>query len=197
MSKINIPTCTLDDSECNNLFLSISEKLNIQNPKFYYPIYNKIVDNAVSQSGLVFDSKFKVKQILSKVLDSDSDGFETDDNLGENEETIKTPESEVNSLSLNVETVINTEEQIQDILDTNTDIDIEKVQCNDDDNNDTDNEDDDLEIEEAINNIFTASALVERVNKSTGEKIIKEEKIHIKKSTLLEPLKVLKASVGA
>ena len=79
MSKINIPTCTLPDAECDTLFQSITEKLNIQNPQFHFPIYNKIIDNAAKQRGLVFDSKFKVREILSKQLDTDSDDYETDD----------------------------------------------------------------------------------------------------------------------
>ncbi len=79
MSKINIPTCVLPNSECDVLFRSVSDKLNIQKPQFYYPIYDKIIDNANETRGLVFDSKFKVREILSKVLDTDSDDYETDD----------------------------------------------------------------------------------------------------------------------
>jgi hypothetical protein len=48
------------------------------------------------------------------------------------------------------------------------------------------------EFEEAVQNTYLATALIERVNKNTGEKIIKEEQIHIKKTPLLEPLKVMK-----
>ena len=79
MSKINIPTCTLPDPECDTLFQSVVEKLNIQNPRFHYPIYNKIIDNASESRGLIFDSKFKVREILTKELDCESDEFETDD----------------------------------------------------------------------------------------------------------------------
>ena len=79
MSKINIPTCRLPDPECDTLFQSVADKLNIQNPRFHYPIYNKIIDNASESRGLIFDSKFKVREILSKVLDTDSDDYETDD----------------------------------------------------------------------------------------------------------------------
>ena len=86
MSKINIPTCKISDEECNNLFQSVVEKLNIQNPHFHYPIYNKIIDNASESRGLIFDSKFKVREILSKVLDVDSEYYETDEELDSNNE---------------------------------------------------------------------------------------------------------------
>jgi hypothetical protein len=188
MSKLNIPVCNLNEEECNTLFESVVEKLNIQNPKFYYPIYNKIVDNASSQHGLVFDSKFKVKQILAKVMDSDSEEYETDDeNI--NDQPVFNLEGG-NSLSLEEDVDINDDHNLEEILNTQQDINLENsINKGHGDGIDID---DDLEIEEAISNIFTATALVERVNKTTGEKVIKEEKIHIKKSPLLEPLKILK-----
>ena len=34
MSKINMPTTTLSDEDCNILFQSVTEKLHIENPKF-------------------------------------------------------------------------------------------------------------------------------------------------------------------
>jgi len=211
MSKINIPTCTLPETECDILFNSIAEKLNIQNPRFHYPIYNKIVDNASDSRGLIFDSKFKVREILSKVLDSDSDcdDYETDDN---NEATTISGgallEKDKSSYTFNLEDSnqleSTTEDQdlqehniLEDVLNTDQDIELVKapnpeILDGDDANGDDANGDDDREIDEAINNIFSANATIERVNKTTGEKSIKEEQIHIKKSPLLEPLKVLK-----
>lgn len=200
MAKVNIPVCNLTDEDCATLFQSVIEKLNIHNPKFYYPIYNKIVDNASSQPGLVFDSKFKVKEILAKVIDSDSEEYDSEeepesdnykpvfnlagnasneididcDEEGDNLEEVFYSKEEVNLDNLNV---LNTMEGGSN------------EQNGDEEGWETD---DDLEIDEAISNIFTATAKVERVNNTTGEKTVKEEKIHIKKSPLLEPLKILK-----
>jgi hypothetical protein len=195
MSKINIPTCTLPDTECNTLFQSIAEKLNIQNPRFHYPIYNKIVDNASNLRGLIFDSKFKVREILSKVLDTDSEDYETDDDASDcNPEDKPIYTFNIEDSQQKETNTDNDIDNLDDVL--NTDQDVELIKASNPeilDNGVSEfSEDYDHEIDEAINNIFTATALVERVNKATGEKSVKEEKIHIKKSPLLEPLKVLK-----
>jgi len=195
MSKINIPTCTLPDTECNTLFQSIAEKLNIQNPRFHYPIYNKIVDNASNLRGLIFDSKFKVREILSKVLDTDSEDYETDDDASDcNPEDKPIYTFNIEDSQQKETNTDNDIDNLDDVL--NTDQDVELIKASNPeilDNGVSEfSEDYDHEIDEAINNIFTAPALVERVNKATGEKSVKEEKIHIKKSPLLEPLKVLK-----
>jgi hypothetical protein len=217
MSKINIPISTLPDSECESLFQSVKEKLNIHNPRFHYPIYNKIADaaTATDQRGLVFDSKFKVKQILTKILDSDTEEYETDDDLPSDvEEKLQeyrfniagaesnTTETSTDNLNQEGESGESGESggsggsggnddlDLEDVL--NTQHDVELVNDNIHDDLDDADDADDSEIDEAISNIFTAVALVERVNKATGEKTIKEEKIHIKKSPLLEPIKILK-----
>jgi len=202
MSKINIPTCMLPEPECDVLFNSIAEKLNIQNPMFHYPIYNKIVDNGNVSRGLIFDSKFKVREILSKVLDSDSDDYETDENESNNCDASGLLEKDNSSYTFNLEDSKQQEctiEEIQDnnileeVLNTNQDVDLVKSPYKEIiDGNENANSNDDREIDESINNIFTANAMIERVNKTSGERTIKEEKIHIKKSPLLEPLKVLK-----
>ncbi len=200
MSKINIPTCTLPEPECNTLFQSVVEKLNIQNPRFHYPIYNKIVDNASDSRGLIFDSKFKVREILSKVIDSDSDDYETDEDESNNGDSIDLLEKNKSGYSFNLEDSEKQESTTEDLLEEilNTDQNVELINAPNleilDGNaiDDISANDDDREIDEAINNIFTANAMIERVNKATGETSIKEEQIHIKKSPLLEPLKILK-----
>jgi len=77
MSKTSIPTIKLSGEECDTLFKSITEKLNIENPKFFYPIYKKIIDDdSIAPEELrctVLDSKFKCKEILLKIVDSDND----------------------------------------------------------------------------------------------------------------------------
>jgi hypothetical protein len=192
----------LPEPECDVLFNSIAEKLNIQNPMFHYPIYNKIVDNGNVSRGLIFDSKFKVREILSKVLDSDSDDYETDENESNNCDASGLLEKDNSSYTFNLEDSKQQEctiEEIQDnnileeVLNTNQDVDLVKSPYKEIiDGNENANSNDDREIDESINNIFTANAMIERVNKTSGERTIKEEKIHIKKSPLLEPLKVLK-----
>jgi hypothetical protein len=215
MSKLNIPTYSFNDVECNILFKSVSEKLNIQNPQFFYPIYKKVIDDQNMSTeevrGIIFDSKFKCKEILSKVLDCDSDGFETDPDNSENSpqqvqntqdlQEVKNPEFAFkDDIQDNIQDDIQDDTQddnnsIENILNTNEDIDIEnmnQLSNGNDDDEDNDDNDSDRELEEAINNTFMANALIERVNKQTGEKIVTEEKIHIKKTALLEPLKIMK-----
>jgi len=214
MSYLNIPICKFNNEECNTLFKSITEKLNIQNPQFFYPIYKKVIDDKNMSSdelrSIVFDSKFKCKEILSKILDCDSDGFETEPE--DTEETTSprlatqqtqqldfTFKDDMQDMEDTIQDTMQDEQNnnsIENILNTNEDFDIENMmQSNEEDKGEDDNEEDDNddeEINEAINNTFMANALIERVNKQTGEKIIKEEKIHIKKSALLEPLKIMK-----
>jgi hypothetical protein len=258
MSKLNIPTCKFNDEECNTLLLSITEKLNIQNPQFFYPIYKKVIDDEsmtpAELRGIIFDSKFKCKEILSKVLDCDSDGFETDPD--DTNETSTDPAiladttdqaniidkphfifKDINAENIDICTsqdictaqdFASDIQNIEHILNTSDDIDIENnkykknananANANADadadgnveaeaeakaeeeteedeeaeDEEDEDEDNDDMEIEEAINNTFTANGIIERLNKQTGEKIFKEEKIHIKKTALLEPLKIMK-----
>ena len=78
-----MPTTTLSDEDCNILFQSVTEKLHIENPKFFYPIYKKVLDDenmsAEELRGVIFDSKFKCKQILCKLVDSDNEEFDTED----------------------------------------------------------------------------------------------------------------------
>ena len=200
MSKINIPLHTFNNDECNTLLSSITEKLNIQNPQFFYPIYKKVLDDDTltpeQLKGIVFDSKFKCKEILSKNLECDSDGFETEpddeDTNSPTDNTTHTPDFNFKEdiTSTNTTTENNTCD-IENILNNDQSFDIEKTTPNDNET-ETDDENTDREIEEAINNTYIANALIERVNKQTGERIIKEEQIHIKKTALLEPLKIMK-----
>jgi len=206
MSKPNLPTCKLDDESCNTLFTSVSEKLKIENPTFFYPIYKKLVDeNATSEElkNLVLDSKYKCKEILEKIIDSDDDevfstdeeDIETDDELS-NEETMSNNldiqsdnQSDTNSIKSNEE-----DNEIQN--DTILEKEIKDTPIEDDENNEEDYIDaydnyDDKEVEEAINNTYLATAIIERMNKSTNEKTQREEIIHIKKTALLDPLKVM------
>lgn len=206
MSKLNIPIYNFNDNECNTLFKSINEKLNIQNPHFFYPIYKKIIDENTTTPetlrGIVIDSKFKCKEILTKILDEDSEGFETEDDADENNSADISPNTNTHEFTFKTDNITNPQSHLQfhsqdyqtdidvnDILNNNIDIDLGESSNGDEDEENTD---DDLEIEEAIRNTFTATGLVERINKQTGEKIVKEEKIHIKKTPLLEPLKVMK-----
>ena len=77
MSNPNIPTCKLPDEECNILFNSVVDKLKIENPTFFYPIYKKIVGNETTSSeelkNIILDSKYKCKEIIEKIIDSDDD----------------------------------------------------------------------------------------------------------------------------
>ena len=64
MSKSNIPICKLPDEECNVLFKSVVDKLKIQKPTFFYPIYKKLVNDTSNPEELqnfVLDSKYKCK----------------------------------------------------------------------------------------------------------------------------------------
>ena len=214
MSKPNLPTCKLDDESCNTLFTSVIEKLKIENPTFFYPIYKKLVDeNATSEElkNLVLDSKYKCKEIIEKIIDSDDDDvfstdeedIETDDELL-NEETMSNKsdnqndnQSDTNSIKSNEEdneTQNETQNEIQN--ETILDKEVKDTPIEDDENNEEDYIDaydnyDDKEVEEAINNTYLATAIIERMNKSTNEKTQREEIIHIKKTALLDPLKVM------
>ena len=102
VSKINIPLCEFDNTECNTLFKSITDKLNIQNPKFYYPFYNRIIGDDTPQSALqntIFNSKFKCKEILSKILDCDSDEYVTDNECDDDTPTDTTIDTTIDTIT--------------------------------------------------------------------------------------------------
>ena len=219
MSKQNIPICKLPDEECNILFKSVVEKLKIENPTFFYPIYKKLTNdtsnNPEELQNFVFDSKYKCKEIIEKLVDSDDEMFDTDDEEQEQDlenparkaafekSRAKTQEKEQGSGSDNGSN--NGSDNNSDPEDTEVNKDIENILNGDikdipieDENNfeDTDlniyDNYDNKEIEEAINNTYMATAIIEKLNKVTGEKVFKEEIIHIKKTALLDPLKVMK-----
>jgi hypothetical protein len=195
MSKVNIPICKLSDEECNTLFNSVVDKLNIHNPKFFYPIYKKVIDEDTTLSEdlkkIVLDSKFKCKEILEKLYDEDEEEFETE---SENDETINNnSEGEQSSDDNDNETKDNetkpngteSNDNLDDVLNQDADLPLEEDVDSGDEFNDED-------IDDAINNTFLANAKIERTNKATGEKTITEETIHIKKTALLDPLRVMK-----
>ena len=199
MSKINMPTTTLSDEDCNILFQSVTEKLHIENPKFFYPIYKKVLDDenmsAEQLRGVIFDSKFKCKQILCKLVDSDNEEFDTEDesdNKSNHSGGSKDGKDDSNLEENNDCEGCEDETDVNNVLNCKEDIDI----TNNEEKEESDSEeslvDDDAEIEEAINNTYMATAIIERVNKATGEKTCNEETIHIKKTALLEPLKIMK-----
>ena len=228
MAKTSIPTIKLLDDECNILFQSVIEKLKIENPKFFYPIYKKVVDDeTMSPEELrctILDSKFKCKQILAKLVDSDDEEqYDSEEEeavqlleAGFQKSRAQTDEGNISKINPSSELLVGGAENgsdndetdesdesnikdVDDLLCTTVEQDVLKSskdeEDNEDDGDDEDNdnyEDNDEEINEAINNTYFATAIIERTNKSTGEKTCKEEKIHIKKSALLEPLKIMK-----
>jgi hypothetical protein len=226
MSKSNIPICKLPDEECNILFKSVVDKLKIEKPTFFYPIYKKLVSNdSMNPEDLqnyIIDSKYKCKEILEKLVDSDDDEvFDSDDEKmsddseSDNEENIKKSSKQIEEIDIDIEEIdIDTNKIKNQYLDTDTDPDIsldsddesnknilneeiKDIPIEDQDNNeemelDNYNTYDDKEIEEAISNTYMAMAMIEKEDKSTGKKICKEEMIHIKKTALLDPLKVMK-----
>ena len=199
-----MPTTTLSDEDCNILFQSVTEKLHIENPKFFYPIYKKVLDDenmsAEELRGVIFDSKFKCKQILSKLVDSDNEEFDTEDESdnksnhsggskdGKDDSSLEENDNDNNNTTEGCED----DTDVNNVLNCKEDIDITNNEEKDESDSEESLVDDDAEIEEAINNTYMATAIIERVNKATGEKTCNEETIHIKKTALLEPLKIMK-----
>ena len=213
MSKSTIPICKLPDEECNLLFKSVVDKLKIVNPTFFCPIYKKLVSNENSTpeelQHFVLDSKYKCKEILEKLIDSDDDEvFDSDyeDQEQENDELTNPAhksdaqnDNEIETLSVSLSESLS----LSSNDDNNNNLNILNEESKDipieDDDEDSDDEEfnnystyDDKEIEEAINNTYMAMAMIEKVDKVTGKKSCKEEMIHVKKTALLDPLKVMK-----
>jgi hypothetical protein len=207
MSKLNMPITTLSDEDCNILFQSVTEKLHIENPKFFYPIYKKVLDDenmsAEELRGVIFDSKFKCKQILCKLVDSDNEEFDTEDESdnksnhsggsknGKDDSSLENNDNDNNN-NTTEDCDCEDDTDINNVLNCKEDIDIINNEEKEESNSEESLVDDDAEIEEAINNTYMATAIIERVNKATGEKTCNEETIHIKKTALLEPLKIMK-----
>jgi hypothetical protein len=221
MSKSTIPICKLPDEECNLLFKSVVDKLKIENPTFFCPIYKKLVDNENATPEelqyFVLDSKYKCKEILEKLVDSDDDSvFEEE---LENSESKSDEESDEQDLENPTHKTAfekshaknyseNKIETLSDSLSSDDDCsnlnilndDIKDIPIEDEDEDeDSDDEEfnnystyDDKEIEEAISNTYMAMAMIEKIDKASGKKSCKEEMIHVKKTALLDPLKVMR-----
>lgn len=193
-NKPQINLIKLSDDECSKLLDSVSSKLNIQKPQFFYPIYNKLINGEESSSedlkGLIFDSKFKCKEVLAKIIDNDEEYEDCSDSVSQNShessDNKSTIEPNIREIK-DIEDLNDEDVNINDILNNSDHIDLPTDNVIDD--NESDMPDD--EIDEAINNTFVITGIVEKINKSTGEKQLTEEKIFVKKSPLLEPLKVM------
>ena len=193
-NKPQINLVKLSDDESSKLLDSVSSKLNIQKPQFFYPIYNKLINGEESSTedlkGLIFDSKFKCKEVLAKIIDNDDEYEDCSDSVSQNshESSDHNSNTEPNIREIkDIEDLNDDDVNINDILNNSDHIDLPTDNVIDD--NESDIPDD--EIEEAINNTFVITGMVEKTNKSTGEKQLTEEKIFVKKSPLLEPLKVM------
>jgi len=203
MAKLNIPLTCYNDNECQTLLSSVVEKLNITNPNFYSPIFKKIVDNPVINPGLMLDSKYKCKEIITKIIDdsddSVSDGNESgDNNSGDGYETVDDEDiNNVNDSNYTFEIKNESSEtdpiNSADILSADK-IDMPEIELHDPLNiQDADDIDEmDNELEEAISNLYSVVARIEKKTNGKAAPIITDEIIHIKKTPLLEPLKVLK-----
>ena len=202
--KANIALTKLSSDECDTLFASVSSKLNIHKSQFYYPIYNKILNAEETHTpdelrGLVFDSKFKCKEVLAKILtndyeDIDEDGDCDDANDGAND--CEDGEGTTDSIEPSITEIKDIENIISD---TESEINLSDV-LNNTENFELPTDVDDLEsqsdkeydeVEDAIRNTYTISGIVEKLNKTSGELQSVQEEIFIKKSPLLEPLKVM------
>jgi hypothetical protein len=190
----------LEDNDKTTLFNSISSKLNILDPKVYNPIYTKILetDQVDTTENHIFDSKYKIKEVITKIIEEDKNYGSEADEKEELEDNIDDDDKlKLVSEHRDIEDMDNNVNVEDDILNNNLDVDIDQnIDDNDSDgDSDSDNDSDigelDAETEEAISNTFTILGNVEKVNKTTGEKIITQEKIFVKKSPLLEPLKVM------
>lgn len=202
--KANIALTKLSSDECDTLFASVSSKLNIHKSQFYYPIYNKILNAEETHTpdelrGLVFDSKFKCKEVLAKILtndyeDIDEDGDCDDANDGAND--CEDGEGTTDSIEPSITEIKDIENIISD---TESEINLSDV-LNNTENFELPTDVDDLEsqsdkeydeVEDAIRNTYTITGIVEKLNKTSGELQSVQEEIFIKKSPLLEPLKVM------
>lgn len=186
----------LDENDKETLFNSISSKLNILDPKIYNPIYTKILetDQIDTTENHIFDSKYKIKEVITKIIEEDKNyGSEADEKeeLEDNDidDDINDDTSKIVNDIKDIEDMDNNANVENDVLNNNLDIDIENN--NDDNSENSDIDELDAETEDAISNTFTILGNVEKVNKTSGEKIITQEKIFVKKSPLLEPLKVM------
>ena len=189
MSKVNIPIHKLTEEESNTLLNSVSEKLKISNPQFFYPIYKKIIDEEnikdTDLKSIVLDSKFKCKEIIERLYDSDEEFEDVASDDSGNEVMSGDDLDDDNSNSNSEEPTTPSGDDLENVLNEDADVQREDDQVSEEEFNDE-------ELEDAINNTFMATAVIERTNKANGEKTITTEKIHIKKTPLLPPLDVMK-----
>ncbi len=191
-SKSLISLIKLENEDAEKLFSSITNKLNILEPNVYNPIYNKLMDEHSNDDlkRMLFDSKFKCKEVITKItVEEKNYGSEADEEDKINLEDVDV--EEVSNDQKNESESLDMEDIQEEIFRSKESIDLKDCKEKYSDNESNDDDELDAETEEAINNTFTILGNVEKVNKTTGEKVITQEKIFVKKSPLLEPLKVM------
>ena len=170
----------LNDTEKNRLFNSTTQQLNIEKLQSYYPIFQLFIENEryKNEKNLIIDSKFKCIEILGK-LDPElleEDLLEVDSNSESEDEIDELRDNLIRKG--NIDDELDEEEKIREL---------EK----DEDSDDSDDEEEkmiqEIEQELRLKNTFSILAKVQ-IAGVDGEF---EQKLFVKKSPLLEPIKVL------
>ena len=174
----------LNEQEKVKFFNSVSEQLGIKNLQLYHPIY-QIIDKSTCENNknddIIVKSKYRCTEILGKIeegLDDEDIQVKEDDDLSEDDDE----ESKI------VE--INTDDENSD---NNPDDDSDSDSDDDDEDEDED-EDEELlrQIEEELRLQNTYSIVAKVCHLKDGLYCDENEmRLFIKKSPLLEPIKVL------
>ena len=169
----NINLTDIKNNNIERLLKSVQQQLNLNNPQLYYPSYadffdeyniNENLECDTKLSNLIIDSKYKCTEIVCRIDDiNDSD----------NEDDLDNENSSIHS---------NTENKnVDDNLNINQD-NITETELTEED-----------EIKLGLMNTYSIIGKIQKKKIVNDEEIINEysQKIFIKKSPLLEPIKII------
>lgn len=189
-SKINLTN--IDTDKKNRLLESVRQQLNLTNPQLYYPSYsdffeeyniNENLEPDINLSNLVIDSKYTCTEIicrLNEIEDSDDDDSEEENTNNEDidiEETNNNDENnEINSLTSSNSNNSNNS------INSNTNKNIIETELTEED-----------EIHLGLMNTYSIIGKIQKKKNINDEEVFNEysQKIFIKKSPLLEPIKII------
>ena len=169
-SKINLTD--INSSKINRLLKSVQQQLNLNNPQLYYPSYadffdeysiNENLENDTNLSNLVIDSKYTCTEIICRVDELDDSDNEDNENDSVDSDNSVSSSVDNNSINSNQEEITETELTEED------------------------------EIKLGLMSTYSIIGKVQKKKQVDNEEIINEysQKIFVKKSPLLEPIKII------
>jgi hypothetical protein len=192
-SKINLTNIDIDNK--NKLLKSVQQQLNLSNPQLYYPSYadffeeyniNETLEPDTNLSNFVIDSKYICTEIICRIDEFDDSDNEDNENNEDNEDNEDNENDSINSVNSD-DNNNNNDNNTKNNNDNNTKNNLDNQNIMETDLTEED------EIKLGLMNTYAIVGKVQKKKQVNDEEVVSEysQKIFIKKSPLLEPIKII------